>query len=89
MIEKVSRYQSPDGKLHETLEKAQEYVTDQAREVLDKSITPLLKKGKLSASDRYTLVMTILPDYEALKNLFNDMRRVIGYETRTFPVPRL
>lgn len=78
MIEEVNMFKTPDGKLHETEEKAMEHILDKARELLDKRLSSLTMKRMLTRSEQYQLIMTLFPDYRALMNLYVDLSKILG-----------
>lgn len=77
MIEQIEVWKVQTGERFDTLKEAQEYVTDQLREVLSKRLKPLLGPG-MTASEQYKVIMAILPDYEAVMDLNRAIERYLG-----------
>ena len=69
MIRIVERYQTADGKLFETEKDALEHIADQCRAILDESTRPLVNEGRMTLSEQYRLIMTMIPDAQAAKQL--------------------
>jgi hypothetical protein len=60
-LEQVTCYRAPDGRVFSDEAGGLEYVADKAREVLSLRLQPLVTAGKLSANDKFTIVMALIP----------------------------
>lgn len=74
--ERVEVYQTADGKQHPTPKKAEEHVADQCREILDERIKHMLPKGHLTSTDRYRVIMQLIPDAAAARVLAGELGKV-------------
>jgi len=79
MIREREIYETSDGKRFDDRHKAVEHVADAVREALDAKLQPLQDSGKLSASERYSIVMAIIPDADAAKALHTHLARWINF----------
>jgi hypothetical protein len=59
MLREISVYETADGKRFDDPRKAQEHVADAIREALDSRLASLQEAGKLSANDRFAIVMAL------------------------------
>jgi hypothetical protein len=79
MIRELTVYETCDGKRHDDERKAHEHVADAVRSVLDARLQPLQDEGRLSANDRYRVVMAIIPDAAAAAQLHAALARWLTY----------
>jgi len=66
---KVICYTTPDGKTFATEKEGLDYVADKAREILALRLQPMVAAGKLSAGDKFNVVMALIPDGHAAHTL--------------------
>ncbi len=79
MIRNIEMFQTSDGKCFENAAKAEEHVANAIREALDARLHGMMVAGKLPASDRYWIIMALIPDAEAAKTLHQQMSRWLDY----------
>lgn len=75
MFRAIERYQTADGKQHATQQEASDHIADKCRETLDEKLKPLMDAGQMSASERYRVIMALVPDapsaWALIKNIEN------------------
>lgn len=79
MLKRFEVFETSDGKRFDNEAKALEHIADAAREILDARLAPLMAAGKLSANDRYRVVLAIIPDANAAKALWMQLARMMDY----------
>lgn len=79
MIREKEVFQTADGKFFDDASKAQEHVADNVREIIDARFADLMRAGKLTANDRYTIVMALIPDAKAATSLYRQLSHWIEY----------
>lgn len=78
MIEPVEKYQTSDGKLHSSVAKAEAHDLDRVRELIDNKLKSIkmIQDGRLTASDRYELILALLPDYKGALALIVELDKI-------------
>lgn len=75
-MRRVQRFQTPDGKLFDNRKKAEEYVADKCREIIAKRL-PIegcpINEALSVMTDRYKVVMALIPDYAAAVKLMGEL----------------
>ena len=80
MIRTREVYETSDGKRHDSEALAHEHVADNVRQYLDGRLATLQDSGKLSANDRYRVVMALIPDAKAAESLHKALARWVDYD---------
>lgn len=70
-VHEVTRYVTKDGHEYSTLERAKEHVTDKVREYVASKLEKLVgdTPAGLTASQHYVVVVTLLENFQDLKDL--------------------
>ena len=76
-IQTIEMFVTNDNKVHQTREIAKEHQLNMVCEIIDKRIESYFKKGKLSASDRFELVKTIVGTHEDAEKLYRALKNII------------
>lgn len=66
----VEVIQTKDGRTFRNQSEADEHVADKVREYLSNQLDILLKKGKLSRSEQFSITMALIPDIDAVEDLY-------------------
>jgi hypothetical protein len=77
MITEVLKYQTSDGKLHESEQKAKDHDLDRVRSLIDDKLKFMVKDGKMSHSDLIGLILKFLPMYEDVVQLHKDLKKIL------------
>jgi hypothetical protein len=75
-IEKVDRYQTGDGVLHQTLGDAKKYVVDSVSQVLDARLRPILLGSEIpmvSANELFRVIIALTGDYDSVTELMDEL----------------
>jgi hypothetical protein len=78
MIDEIEVYQTNDGLLHRTLEKAQKHELDKVCELFDERLKPLQDQGKISAIDKFRIVVQIAGTHEELYQLYKQIKKILA-----------
>lgn len=78
MLTKVTVFETQDGARFDDEAKALEHVADVCRQALDMRLAQLMTDGRLTANDRYRIVMAIVPDAVAAESLATELGRACG-----------
>lgn len=70
-IQLVERYQTNDGKVFETQEKAKNYLVSEVQQFLDNKTYPLVGKGMFSRADQVSFIKGLVKDFDDLEELHN------------------
>ena len=79
MIRHVEMFETADKQKFEDQTKAQEHVLDTIRATIDASLNPLQVAGRLAASDRFRIVMAIVPDVTTARELAKVLNKWVNY----------
>lgn len=80
MIRKTERYETMDGRLFESQDAATEHAIDAIREIFAERLQPLVSNGKLSHSERFTIIMQLLPsDFDSVDVFINKAANIVNY----------
>lgn len=77
-MELIQAYKTPDGKIFESENKAEEYVQSKICEIVAQQVELLLKKERYTKTDVLEIVTTIFPDYDTSCQLINELARTIS-----------
>lgn len=80
MIRKTERYETMDGWLFEGQDDAIEHAINAVREIFAERMQPLVSDGKLTHSERFTIIMQLLPnDFDSVAMFINKVANIVNY----------
>lgn len=85
MIDKIEAYQTNDGQMHKTKEKAELHEMElfcDLFDLFDKRLDSLQKQGRINADQRIPIVISMIGSSSELHELYEQMKKI--FEDKPF-----